>query len=226
MVFKPFNRKVNPPNITPEISPEVLTPKSFRKNVDRHSIVLGIKQSSQVRLGVEMNLFTREGNSVPIVNVFSGAPFHDLQVRGKVSDNDVVLEEAATKTPVAVVRHNTAKDTFMIYSTRPVYTGQMPADVFKYNQRLYTFAEVKRRGKVLNVIVEGQSAPTYTIHNHKMVSHPSSQFPMTYVIKKLGEEVAYTRWGEGRSYAVLTVKPGVDPCLMICLAAITEEANK
>lgn len=220
------SNKVNP-SVTPEIV-EKKAPKSFRENADRQSILLGttVDSKSRVRLGIEKHLFSRTGVSAPILEAGTADNFHNLQIRGKVFEgNDVVLEDSVTGMPVAIAvrKYATAGNTFKIYSLRPVYTGQSPANIFKYNQRLYPYAEVKRRGKVLTVVLEGRSGPTYTIH--KVVSHPSRKFPTKHVIRKHGSKVASTSSGGGNSF-ILTVDAGADPCLMICLAAIAEEADK
>jgi hypothetical protein len=56
-----------------------------------------------------------------------------------------------------------SKDEFMIHFTRPMYSGQIPSKVF--DQELFAHATVKQVGKLLQVVLEGNEQPLYTIHN-------------------------------------------------------------
>lgn len=243
MVFKLFNKRVNPTHIVPDdaandTSHKNETPKeSFHEEeqaveTSQDSIQLGDVTNDKVKLGIEKQLFSRTGESVPIIltGLETFSPFHsNLQIRGRVFEgNDVVLEDSATKALVAVVERNyaTAGNIFKIYSPHPVYHNQKPSDVFKYGQQVYDYAQVKKCGRVLTVVMVGESDPTYTIH--KVVQHPSWIFPTKHVIKKNGEAIATTRYvvvGEANSYT-LSVEAGADPCLTICLAAIADEVDK
>ena len=210
-----FHPKINPSSITPETAPE-------RKEYP----TLGSVENSQVRLGLQKGLFSRTGKPLPIIAACSGSPFHNLQIRGRLFEsNDVVLEDATTGKMVAVIvrKYATTGNIFTIYSTHPVYTNQTPAKLYKYDGRLYHFAEIKPCDKVLNVVMEGESDPTYIIH--RIAPHPSRQFPTKHVIKRDDKSVASTRYhGEGNSF-ILTVDQGVDPSLMICLAIIADEVD-
>jgi len=229
MIRNFFKSKVNP-SIAPEVSPEVrakeASKESLQESAKHHPNLLGADSKSRIKLGIEKHLFSRTGDSVPVLSTWSGTPFHNLEVKGKVFEsNDVILEDAITGRPVAVVvrKYATTGNIFNIYSPCPAYSGQTPAKLYKYNQRLYAFAQVKPSGKLLNVVFEGVSNPTYTIH--RIVPHTGRRFITAHVIKKQGEEVASTRYGAGNSF-ILTVEAGADPCLMICLAAIVDEVDK
>lgn len=183
--------------------------------------------STGMVVGIEKHLFSHTGNDIPIVFTGKSSTAYNLQVKGKLFEsNEVVLEDASNGVPVVVLerKYATAGNTFNIYTTRPVYSNQKPANLLKYKQRLYAFATVIRRGKVLSVVKEGQSEPSYTIH--KVLPNPSRRFMTRHIIEEEGKKVAFTRSGQGNSY-ILTMLPGaVDACLMISLAIISDEMDK
>ena len=82
-----------------------------------------------------------------------------------------------------------------------------------------------------DIILEGQTEPTYTIHKllpvHTYVPQ-RRHFPAKHTVMKDGEEVALMRYseGEGAQSFVLVVNPGVDATLMILLAIIADEVDK
>ena len=82
-------------------------------------------------------------------------------------------------------------------------------------------AQVSKSGKVLNVVTEGQSDPTFTIASFSPYASLAT-FPNQLVTRKQGTPVVSTRFGRGNSY-MLTVHTGRDPCLkMTCLAILAE----
>ena len=159
---------------------------------------LGSVEQTRLRLGMEGDLFSRAGDSFQIITALIGAPYLQAKSNGK----DIVILGDTNGAPVAAIER--VDGAFQIFSTR----GQTP------------LARVTQQGKVLHVVMEGQSEPTYTIH--KVASHPTRSFPTKHIVRKEGEPVASTRYGQGSSY-MLTVNAGADPCLMTCLAAIADE---
>lgn len=186
--------------IAPSLNINVLNSKVDIAPVFEESKVpaLGSVEQTRVRLGMEGNLFSRAGDAFQIITALIGTPYLQAKSNGK----DIVILGDTNGAPVAAIER--VDDVFRIFSTR----GQTP------------LGRVTRQGKVLHVIMEGQSEPTYTIH--KVAFHPSRSFSTKHVVRKGGEAVASTRYGQGSSY-MLTVNAGTDLCLMACLAAIADE---
>jgi hypothetical protein len=162
---------------------------------------LGTVATSRVRLGIQEKLLSRAGDSSPIITALSGTPFLQTKSNGK----DMVVFGDAAGTPLASIER--VDNMFKISSSQGDDTP---------------VAHVTQNGKVLNVTLEGESDPTYTIH--QVVQHPSRKFQTKHIIKHHGKAVASTRYGQGNSY-MLTVNAGADSCLMTCLAAIADEIH-
>jgi len=145
-------------------------------------------------------LFSRAGGSFQIITALAGTPYFEAKSNGQ----DIVIMGDSVGAPVAAIER--VGKTFKIFSTR----GQTP------------LAEVTQHDTVLHVAMEGDSSPTYTIH--KIIPHPSRNFPTKHIIRNQGKAVVSTRYGQGNSY-MLTVNAGEDPCLMTCLAAIADEIH-
>jgi hypothetical protein len=177
----------------------------FNSKVDLAPVVqeqtpaLGVISKSRVRLGIDANLFSHSGDASQIITALEGSPF----LQAKSNGNDIVVLCDAGGTPVAVIELR--GKTFNIFSAHE----HVP------------LAQVTQSGKILNVVMNGQSDPMFTIH--KVVSHhPSQRFPTKHIIRKQGTSVASTRFGQGNSY-MLTVNAGSDPCLITCLAIIADK---
>lgn len=159
---------------------------------------LGQVEQSRVRLGMDQNILSRAGDSFQIISAITGAPY----LQAKSNGDDIAVLGNAAGDPVTAIE-------------------RICSIAFKISSKDQTpLATVTKQGKVLHVIVEGDSTPTYTIH--KVVSHPSRSFPTKHIIKHQGKPVASTRYGRGNSY-VLTIDAGVDTCLVTCFAAIADE---
>lgn len=231
MILNLFNRKAHH-RVQPEHSgglKKKQPPKSH--HIDSTSMILGAAVSKggskcRVKLGIEKNLFSRTGDSVPVFCLSSGEPFNGIEIRGKLFESgDVVFQDAVAKVPIAVVerKYTTSGNVFKIYSARQVDSGQKPVNISKYNKRLYAFAEVRRhQGKVLGVTFEGRPDPSYTIHT--TASHSSQSLgTRQIIIRKQGKEVASTFYDHRGNSQMLTLNAGTDPVLMICLAAVADE---
>jgi hypothetical protein len=127
--------------------------------------------------------------------------------------------------PVAVCvrKSKLLGQSFKIYSTGPLYPGQNPSGR-KYNQcTLYTHAKVDQDflSSVQQVTLDNESSPSYTVQQ---------LWPMNRVVKQHDERPAAFITGgpledNWHSY-LLTINPGIDPCLMVCLVAICDEMDK
>ena len=123
------------------------------------------------------------------------------------------------RTPVAAVVQS--KDEFKIYSTRPMYSDQTPSKVF--DQELFAHATVKQVGKLLQVVLEGNEQPSYTIHNIQDLNI-RREYGAKHVVKDENKKrVAWTRYGVGHSCLLTTTAD--DPILMILLAAIATQVD-
>lgn len=228
MLTRLFRKKVNP-SVAPE---EPVQSNKTAENVDEQvPEVADSLTSPTVKLGIEKHLFTRTGDSIPVLSVGTGAQFGNLTIKGKVFEsNEIVLEESGH--PIALVdRHYaTFGNVFKIYSSDPAYADETAVDLPRHNERFYPFADVHESDKVGTVTLAGDVDPTFTIH---WVESPYSarprHFPTQHVIKKNGIQVASTQsTPAGHSY-ILTIDVGtenVEPWLMICLAAIADEIDK
>lgn len=232
MIRNLFKRKVNPHVATEADERKTAPPENVPvaetiENRPATPILGDIDHDSQIKLGIEKHLFSHIGDSVPILSTITGEHFQGLEIRGDVFQHgDVVLEKADTHIPVAVIerKYAPADNTFTIYTTSPVYSGEEPASIFKYNVRLYHFAEVKHDGKVWKVVLEGQTEPTYTIHK---LAPQHRHFPTKHTVMKGENEVAYMRYSEGNAHSfVLVIDEGVDATLMILLSIIADEVDK
>lgn len=178
------------------------------------------------RLIVKDNLFSSSDEAVPIKTARSDKPFHNLQVRERSSEDELVLEDATTGKPkVAIVRYvNKSSCNYHIYTTSPVYKGQEPISRLhvKYNERLYSFAKVEQWANVLLAFVpEGSSDPCYTVHKAGATLSSAN-----YLIKDTkGKTVASThKWDKNSQ--LLEVSSGTDGTFMLCLVAIADEMTK
>lgn len=184
---------------------------------------------SATQIVVREKLFSWSGDSFNI-KTRDGAPFgNDLRIQGKkfALRDQMVLVDGSTGEPVAVCLRTfeVIGQTFKIYSTRPLYSGQKPSER-KYNQyKLYTFAKVQREplSTCQRVTLDNEKSPSYTVHR------AGSFWPKKRVVKRHGRTAASMEGGtwEGNwnSY-LITVNPGIDACLIICLAAVCDEMDE
>lgn len=191
-------------------------------NIRRRSIFLSaVDPDSSIHLKMmDEDLFkpTEAGADIPIGAVATGIPFYNLQIRGKLFDsNEIVLEDGTDDSVVALVerKYSTTGYNFNLYSKRRTYSGQEPSDILKYDKRLYAFGKVTESDRTLQVIKEGETEVKYTLE-------PKGD---KYVIKRLGKTVATMSPTEGEFYS-LDINQGVDPVLLVCLAAIADEQKK
>jgi hypothetical protein len=186
--------------------------------------------SEPTKVIVREKLFSWSGDSFNI-KTSDGRPFgNGLHIQGKAFAfrDQMVLKDGEGR-PVAVIlrKFELLKRTFKIYITQPVYPGQAPSDRFYEGHRLFTYASVERKPYTIDqyVFVGRQTAgiPEYTIHR------AGSFWPKNRVVKRRGLTAALMSggtWdGNWNSY-LITVNPGIDPCLMICLTAICDEMDE
>ena len=192
---------------------------------------------SQVKqeLIVREKLFSWSGDSFKIKKR-DGRPFgNNLFIRGKVFAfrDQMVLEDGMTGEPIAIClrKFEMIGQTFKIYTTQPNFPGQRPSDRKHNNTPLYTYARVERVpfSTEQRVFMEqahqhsSQQLPSYT------VNRAGSMWPKKRTVRRQGQPAAFMEGGtwEGNwnSY-LITVAPGIDACLMLCLSAICDEMDE
>jgi hypothetical protein len=183
---------------------------------------------SSLQLIVREKLFTWSGDDFKI-KMRGGAPFgNNLKMKGKVfglRDQMVLLDGNNIPVAVCLRRLELVGQTFKIYSTRPLYPDQRPSDR-KYNQYvLYTYAKVERipLSTVQQVTFDNESSPSY------MVYRAGGLWPKRRVVKLHGRPAALMEggtWEGNHNSYLLTVNPGIDPCLIVCLSAICDEMDE
>lgn len=140
-------------------------------------------------------------------------------------DQMTLLDAKGDPIAVCLRKFEFIGQTFKIYSPRPLFPGQAPSDRDYKGKHLYTFAKVQRQPLTTEqqVTYANGSAPTYTVHR------AGGLWPKKRVVKKHGRTAAFMEGGtwEGNwnSY-LLTVNPGIDPCLIVCLTAICDEMDE
>ncbi len=161
--------------------------------------------------------------SAPIVSALSDQPFQDLYI--KSSPDGIVLVDSTREESAIAAVIKSRDNKFTIYSCLPNNFGQAQVNLVHYKEvyrKLHTHATVERVGKVLEVVLEGNCEPTYTIH--KVQNETNRDFYTKHVIKKHGELVASSRHGPERSYTLESVA-GADVVMMILLSAIGDDVS-
>jgi hypothetical protein len=151
-----------------------------------------------------------------------------LKIKGKVlavRDQMVLLDGNNTLVALCLRKFELIGQTFKIYTTHPLYPGQKPSER-KYNQyALYTYAKVEREplSTVQQVTFDNETSPSYTVHLAEEELSPKKR-----VVQRHGRPAALMESGtwEGiwNSY-LLTINPGIDPCLIVCLTAICDKMD-
>ena len=180
---------------------------------------------------VKEKLFSWSGDSFKIKLRDGRSLGNGLAINGKVwaFRDQMVLLDTVHNTPVAVClrKFEVFKQTFKIYTTYPNFPGQTPSDRKLNGTALFTYARVERiplSTKQLVFLEAGKSEnPSYTI------VRAGSLWPKKRTIHKNGHPAALLQGGtwEGNwnSY-LITIAPGIDPCLMVCLSAICDEMDE
>jgi hypothetical protein len=191
---------------------------------------------------VKEKLFSWSGDSFKI-NTLDGRPFgNGIQMKGKVwalRDQMTLLDGSGRPIAVCLRKFALLQEIFKIYTLHPVYPGQSPSENKYEGRALYTYAEVKRVpfSIVQEVRFETDRIPKYG--GQQQHQQPPTPVSMTiarssFMPKK--RTVFYRQrpaalmeggnWnGHFNSYKV-TVGPGIDPCLIICLTAICDEMDE
>lgn len=186
-------------------------------------------QDAPQQLIVREKLFSWSGDTFKIKTP-SGERFgNDLYVQGKVFAfrDQMALLDGVTQQPVAVClrKFQLLGQTFKIYSVKPLYQGQHPSGHDYKGQKLYTIAKVERVPLSTTQLVtyDNETSPSMTI------TRAGAWWPKKRVVQRNGRPAALleggTWTGNFNSYRI-TVNPGIDPCLIVCLSAICDEMDE
>ena len=177
---------------------------------------------------VREKLFSWSGDTFKI-KTKAGLPFHGIMMQGKtfaLRDCMTLLDANGKPLAVCLRKFEVIGETFKIYRTEPLFAGQKPSDRRHDNGiPLYTYCKVERVpfSPIQNVTFDNEQSPSYTIHR------AGGLWPKQRVVKRYGMPAARMEggtWdGSWNSY-LLTINPGIDPCLIICLAAICDEMDE
>jgi len=185
------------------------------------------------RIVVKEKLFSWSGDDFSIKHYPTRAPFgYGLKMKGKVfgfRDQMTLVDGNGNVVAVCLRKFELVGQTFKVYVPSPRYPGQKPSDRTysgkNETSRLYTYCQVKRVPFSMSqeVIMDGETSPEFTI------SRAGGLWPKKRLVKKRGVPAALMEggtWdGNFNSYK-LTINPGIDPCLMICICAICDEMDE
>lgn len=178
---------------------------------------------------VKEKFFSWSGDDFKIKTFPSREPFgNGLKVKGKVfaiRDQMALVDGDNNLVAVCLRKFEVIGQTFKIYVPKSVLKDQQPSKQDYNGKKLYTYAEVRRVPLSMSqeVIMEGRAAPEFVI------TRAGSMWPKQRLIKKKGKPATLMQggtWGERFNSYKITVNPGIDPCLMICVAAICDEMDE
>ena len=178
---------------------------------------------------VRKKLFSWSDRSFGILTG-DGAPFHDLQVKGKAiafRDQMALLDGNGRLVAVLLRKFELMGQTFKIYLPHPARKGQQPSDRTYEGQALYTYAKTERvpLSTTQYVFLDGDESPTYTVHRS------GNWWPKTRAVRKHGRPAALMEggtWGWSSRFDgyQITCAPGIDACLMVCICAACDEMDE
>jgi LURP-one-related len=183
--------------------------------------------NEKTQLIVKEKLFSFGGDSYKI-KTRDGGVFHGMQIKGKTfafRDQMALLDGNGQPIAVCLRKFQMLGQTFKIYTLQPMYSGQ-PRSEHDYNGRaLYTYAQVERSpgDTVQNVTFDDKGTPAFTIHR------VGDWWPKQRTVRYHGVPVALMEggtWDANWNSYLLTINPGIDPCLIVCLTAICDEMDE
>ena len=168
-------------------------------------------------------------NDFKIKKFPSKEPFgNGLKVKGKtfaIRDQMALVDGDNNLVAVCLRKFERMGQTFKIYVPKPVLKDQQPSKQDYNGKKLYTYAEVKREPLSMSqeVFFEGRAAADFVI------TRALPLYPKQRLVKKRGKPVTLIQggtWGGNYNSYKITCNPGIDPCLMICIAAICDEMDE
>lgn len=177
---------------------------------------------------VREKLFSWSGDSFKIKTRQGKAFGGGMKIKGKAiafRDQMALLDNAGNPIAICLRKFEFFAQTFKIYTLRQIHPNQPKSNRDYNGQPLYTYAKVERAPltTIQQVTFEGETTPSMTI------SRAGGLWPKKRLVKYRNRPAAYMEGGtwEGNwnSY-LLTVSPGIDPCLIVCLTAICDKMDE
>lgn len=190
----------------------------------------GPSTTGPTRIIVKEKLFSWSGDDFSIKQYPSRAPFgNGLKMKGKtfaMRDQMALVDGNGKMLAVCLRKFELVGQTFKVYdvpSSR--YPGQKPSNQTYNGRALYTYCEVKRVPFSMSqeVYMDGEGVLEFVINR------AGGMWPKKRLVKSRGVPAALMEGGtwEGNfnSYK-LTINPGIDPCLMVCMCAVCDEMDE
>jgi hypothetical protein len=182
--------------------------------------------SQQQQILIREKMFSWGGDGFKIKRL-DGTEFHGMKIQGKAFGfRDQMTLVDAQNMPIAVClrKFGFGVETFKIYTLHPLYDGQTLSQHDYQGKRLYAYAEVSRvmMSTHHEVKFDNMTSPTLTVHC-------TGYFPKTRVVKQRGVVAATVNggsWGGNVNSYKVSMCPGIDPCLIICVTAICDEMEE
>lgn len=183
------------------------------------------------RIIVKEKLFSWSGDDFGIKQYPSRAPFgNGLKMKGKVfamRDQMTLVDGNGEMVAVCLRKFELVGQTFKIYVPNPRFPGQKRSNQ-DYNgiAPLYTYCEVRREpfSMMQLVFMDGKEGrPEFVI------TRAGGMWPKKRLVKRRGIPAALMEggtWGGNFNSYNLTINPGIDPCLMVCICAICDEMDE
>jgi hypothetical protein len=171
-------------------------------------------------------------DSIAIKQV-DGTPFCGLRVNLRPRDTMVLVGDPNTKQPIAIILRELGADA--IFTLSPLFKGQAPYPSETYgpdDQPLYVHAVVVRKWRRFEVRFgsEPESAiatPSFTIRSTKKCrTVENRQGVVVAMIERGYERIPYGPGVNAHCISRITTCSGMDPCLVLLLAAICDEQEE
>ena len=209
---------------------DTTTTTTTTTTITSSSISSNNNNNTMTQLLVREKMFSWSGDDFRIKTLDGQLYQGGVYVKGKVfgiRDQMTVMDPLDATKPLAVClrKFEFIGQTFKIYTLDPLFEGQRPSDRTYSNRPLYTYAKVERVpfAKRQQVTFANQSTPSVVITRR-------GWFPKTRTVTNhRGQQLALM---EGGTFDVrwntykLTVRPGIDPLLIVCLTAICDEMDE
>jgi hypothetical protein len=146
-----------------------------------------------------------------------GVSFRGVTSRGEPSGRTVfALFDTDHRLLAACLTMYTGGSRYKIYTPKPVFPGQSPSKQQYNGGQLYTYAEVTREQVTL---MSAGSLPYFTVQGTERRRVVRRNGIIAAAIEEVSE-----KWGRNSRHQV-SVCPGIDPILLLCLAGIYDRMD-
>ena len=190
-----------------------------------------INDNEMQQVMVKEKLFSWSGDTFKIQTPDMKSFGDNICIKGKAfaMRDRMVLLNGTTNVPIAVClrKFELLAETFKIYTLTPNYDHQTPSQNQLEGKHLYTFGFVRRvpLSTVQEVYLERPEGPQRFL----TIERIGFLWPKRRVVKKNNQPAALINGGTfdgfGNAYKI-TISPGIDPCLIVCICAICDEMDE